>query len=74
LLYRFNDFVLIPTGELRRDPDVAVEPVFDLLEFHSGCERVVGRDDLLAAVWKGRLVSEATLSSRVNSAPRWRQW
>jgi TolB-like protein/Flp pilus assembly protein TadD len=29
---------------------------------------VVSRDDLLAAVWQGRIVSEATLSSRVNSA------
>ena len=31
-------------------------------------ERVVSRDDLMAAVWRGRIVSEATLSSRVNSA------
>jgi TolB-like protein len=29
---------------------------------------VVGRDDLFAAVWKGRIVSEATLGSRINSA------
>ena len=72
MLYRFNDFVLDTNRrELRRGPGlVAVEPqVFDLLEFLIRArERVVSRDDLLAAVWKGRLVSEATLSSRVNSA------
>ena len=72
MLYHFNDFVL-DTGrrELRRgDRLVAVEPqVFDLLEFLiRSRERVVSRDDLLAAVWRGRIVSEATLSSRVNSA------
>ncbi|MDO9714518.1 winged helix-turn-helix domain-containing protein, partial [Paracraurococcus lichenis] len=57
--------------ELRRDNGfVAVEPqVFDLLEFLIRTrDRVVSRDDLLAAVWRGRIVSEATLSSRVNAA------
>jgi TolB-like protein len=40
-----------------------------LLEFLiRGRQRVVSRDDLLAAVWRGCIVSEATLSSRVNSA------
>src|ERR1700752_1512565 len=72
LLYRFNDFVLDTSRrELRRGPGLfAVEPqVFDLLEFLIRArERVVSRADLLAAVWKGLLVSEATLSSRVNSA------
>ena len=72
LIYRFDDFVLDPKRrELRREDGlVAVEPqVFDLLEFLiRGRERVVSRDDLLAAVWHGRIVSEATLSSRVNAA------
>jgi len=31
-------------------------------------DRVVSRDDLLAAVWNGRIVSEATLASRINAA------
>ena len=70
--YHFNDFVLdFSRRELRSgDRLVAVEPqVFDLLEFLIGSrERVVSRDDLMAAVWRGRIVSEATLSSRVNSA------
>jgi TolB-like protein len=72
LIYRSRDFVLdIQRRELRRgDVVVAVEPqVFDLLEFLiRSRDRVVSRDDLLAAVWHGRIVSEATLSSRVNSA------
>ncbi|MBR0801028.1 winged helix-turn-helix domain-containing protein [Bradyrhizobium jicamae] len=70
--YRFNDFVLdSDRRELRRgDALVAVEPqVFDLLEFLIRArDRVVSRDDVLAAVWHGRIVSEATLSSRVNAA------
>ncbi|MCC8938144.1 winged helix-turn-helix domain-containing protein [Bradyrhizobium sp. Arg68] len=70
--YRFNDFTLDPERrELRRGGAlVAVEPqVFDLLEFLIGArDRVVSRDEVLAAVWQGRIVSEATLSSRVNAA------
>src|SRR5689334_7438303 len=57
--------------ELRRGEHlVAVEPqVFDLLKFLiESRDRVVSRDDMFAAVWKGRIVSEATLSSRVNAA------
>jgi DNA-binding winged helix-turn-helix (wHTH) protein/pimeloyl-ACP methyl ester carboxylesterase len=49
---------------------VAVEPqVFDLLEFlidHR--DRVVSRDDLIAGVWDGRIVSESTLATRINAA------
>jgi TolB-like protein len=72
LLYRFNDFVLDTNRrELRRGEQlVAVEPqVFDLLHFLiQSRDRVVSRDDMLAAVWHGRIVSDATLSSRVNAA------
>ena len=72
MLYRFNDFVLdTRRRELRHgNALVAAEPqVFDLLEYliHAR-ERVVSRDDLLAAVWHGRIVSDATLSSRINAA------
>src|SRR5215831_11042127 len=31
-------------------------------------ERVVSQDDLLAAFWKGRIVSESTLRSHINAA------
>lgn len=70
--YLFGTFTLdTARRELRQgDALVAVEPqVFDLLEFLIRArDRVVSRDDLMAGVWRGRIVSEATLSSRVNSA------
>ena len=49
---------------------VHVEPqVFDLLLYLiSNRDRVVTNDDIFAAVWNGRIVSEAALSSRLNSA------
>jgi TolB-like protein/Flp pilus assembly protein TadD len=72
LLFHFSGFVLDTNRrELRcGDSLVAIEPqVFDLLEFLIRArERVVSRDNILAAVWHGRTVSDATLSSRVNSA------
>jgi TolB-like protein/Flp pilus assembly protein TadD len=72
LLYHFNDFVLDDRRrELRRGEDqIPVEPqVFDLLEFLIRArDRVASRDELLDAVWRGRIVSDATLSSRVNAA------
>ena len=72
MLFRFDEFVLdTDRRELRRGTDtVAVEPqVFDVLEFLIRArDKVVSRDDLLAEVWHGRIVSEATLSSRVNAA------
>jgi pimeloyl-ACP methyl ester carboxylesterase/DNA-binding winged helix-turn-helix (wHTH) protein len=51
---------------------VHVEPqVFDLiLHLIRNRERVVSKDDLLANVWGGRIVSESTLSNRINAARR----
>jgi DNA-binding winged helix-turn-helix (wHTH) protein/pimeloyl-ACP methyl ester carboxylesterase len=57
--------------ELRRGPDlVALEPqVFDLLIYLlQNRDRVVSKDDLIASVWQGRIVSESTLTSRINAA------
>jgi DNA-binding winged helix-turn-helix (wHTH) protein len=57
--------------ELRRGPElVAVEPqVFDLLTYLvQNSDRVVSKDDLIAAIWDGRIVSESTLTSRINAA------
>ena len=70
--YRFDDYSLDTNlRELRRGPNlVTVEPqVFDLLEYllrHR--ERVVSKDDLLAGVWRGRIVSESALTTRINAA------
>ena len=57
--------------ELRRGEElVAVEPqVFDLLIYLvQNCDRVVSKDDLIASVWGGRIVSDSTLTSRINAA------
>ena len=47
-----------------------VEPqVFDLLVYLIESRgRVVSKDDLIAAVWGGRIVSDSTLTSRINAA------
>jgi len=72
LRYRFGDFALdTDRRELRRGPDlVAMAPqVFDLLEYLiKNRNRVVSRDDLIAAIWDGRIVSETALSTRINAA------
>ena len=49
---------------------VAVEPqVFDLLVYLvQNRDRVVSKDDLIASVWGGRIVSDSTLTSRINAA------
>ena len=71
-MYRFLDFTLDPKRlELRRaDALVEVEPqVFSLLIcLVENRERVVTKDDLVEAVWNGRIVSEATMSSRISAA------
>jgi len=72
LLYSFEDFSLdTARRELRQGGAlIALQPqVFDLLEYViRNRERVVSKDDLLAAVWHGRIVSESTLSTRINAA------
>src|SRR5215469_4121661 len=49
---------------------VAVEPqVFDLLIYLvENRDRVVSKDDLIASIWNGRVVSDSTLTSRINAA------
>lgn len=72
--FLFGDCILDPTRrELTRAGEaIHVEPqVFDvLLHLIRNRERVVSKDDLLAAVWGGRIVSESTLNSRINTARR----
>ena len=72
LLYLFEDFALdCERRELRRRNELlSVEPqVFDLLQYLiRNRDHVVSKDDILAAVWHGRIVSEATLGSRINAA------
>ena len=72
MLFVFGDYVLdVGRRELRHGSGlVAVEPqVFDLLVYLvQNRDRVVSKDDLLEAVWGGRIVSESTLTSRINAA------
>jgi TolB-like protein len=72
LRYSFEDCVLdTDCRELRRGAAlVAVEPqVFDLLvHLIRQRDRVVTKNDLLATVWQGRIVSESALFNRINAA------
>jgi TolB-like protein len=72
LPYLFEEFVLdADRRELRRGPTlVAVEPqVFDLLvHLVRHRDRVVSKDELLASIWHGRIVSESALFNRINAA------
>src|SRR6516165_9646872 len=72
MLFCFEDYVLdTDRRELRRGrAPVAIQPqVFDLLEYLiSHRERVVTKDDILDAIWGGRIVSESALTTRLNAA------
>lgn len=72
MLYRFDAFELdMAKGELRSHGRVrAVEPqVFALLALlvqHP--DRLVSRDEIIETVWRGRIVSDAAIDSRIKSA------
>ena len=72
--FELEGHVLDPARrELRRSGVVVpMEPqVFDLLLYLvRNRERLVSKDDLIADVWNGRIVSESTLASRINAARR----
>jgi TolB-like protein/cytochrome c-type biogenesis protein CcmH/NrfG len=70
--FLFSDHTLdVELRELTQEGRaVAVEPqVFDLLIYLvENRQRVITKDDLIENIWHGRIVSESTLTSRVNSA------
>ena len=72
MLYFFDGYALdTDRRELRRGEKLLpVEPkVFDLLAYLiDSRERVVSKDDLIAQVWMGRVISESALSSCINAA------
>ncbi|WP_439371141.1 winged helix-turn-helix domain-containing protein [Bradyrhizobium sp. DASA03120] len=74
MTFQFEDFLLDPDRRELRHAEtlVALEPqVFDLLTYLvRNRDRVVTRDNLLDAIWNGRVISESTLTSRINAARR----
>ena len=73
LRYLFADCALdSDRRELRRGEGslVGVEPqVFDLLVYLiCNRERLVSRDDLIASIWQGRIVSESALNAHIHAA------
>jgi len=72
LRYFFEEYAFdTDCRELHRGADVvSVTPqVFDLLAYliHNR-ERVVSKDDVINAIWNGRIVSDAALTTRLNAA------
>ena len=74
LSFRFADFEIdLARQELRRaGANVHIEPqVFDLLvHLVRNRDRIVSKDELFDVIWQGRIVSEATLNSRISAARR----
>jgi TolB-like protein/tetratricopeptide (TPR) repeat protein len=72
LRYLFEEYAFdTDRRELHRGADVvSVAPqVFDLLDYLiRNRERVVSKDDLINAIWNGRIVSDAALTTRLNVA------
>ena len=72
MLYLFEDFELdTDRRELHcATKQIAVEPkVFDLLVcVIRNRQHVVSKEDLIAAVWNGRIVSESALTTCINAA------
>jgi len=71
MLYTFQDYSLdVERRELRRCKElVPVEPqVLDLLQYLiRNRDHVVSKDELIAAIWNGRIISESALSSRITA-------
>jgi TolB-like protein len=72
LRYLFEDFALdVDKRELVRGADaVSISPqALDLLVYLiRNRERVVSKDDLISAIWGGRIITDAALATRLNSA------
>src|SRR4051794_6316186 len=70
--YLFEDYALDTNRRelCRRNEVVPLEPqAFDLLEYLiQNRGRVVSRDDLIASVWAGRIVSDSAVTTRINAA------
>ncbi len=72
MIHQFDEFKIdVERLELWCGSEVcSVEPqVFSLLVYLiENRDRVISKDELMEAVWHGRIVSDATLNSRINAA------
>src|ERR1700733_5993011 len=70
LRYLFEEYVFDTDRRgLRREAEViSIAPqVFDLLDYLiRNREYILSKDDLIRAVWKGRIVSDVALTTRIN--------
>ena len=70
--YFFEDYAFdTDRRELHRSAEVVptAPQVFDLLDYLiRNRERVVSKDDLISAIWNGRIVSDMALTTRLNAA------
>ncbi|WFU56439.1 winged helix-turn-helix domain-containing tetratricopeptide repeat protein [Bradyrhizobium pachyrhizi] len=70
--YLFGEYSFdVDRREVHRGVDVvSVAPqVFDLIDYLiRNRDRVVSKDDLIRAIWNGRIVSDAALTTRLNAA------
>ena len=70
--YLFKEYAFdTDRRELHRGAEVvSIAPqVFDLLDYLiRNRERVVSKDELISAIWNGRVVSDAALTTRLNVA------
>ena len=72
MLFSFEQFVLDTERRELRGPagPISLEPqVFDFLVYLiRNRDRVVSKDDIITAIWSGRVVSESVLTTRLNAA------
>ena len=72
LRYFFEDYSFdTERRELQRGPEIVpiTRQVFALLDYLiRNRDRVVSKDDLINAIWNGRIVSDAALTTRLNAA------
>ena len=72
LRYSFEDYVLdTERCELQRGPEIVptTRQVFALLDYLiRNRDRVVSKDDLVATIWDGRVVSDGAVTTRLNAA------
>ena len=72
MIYRFGEYEIdTDKFELRQSgTSVHIEPlIFDLLvHLAKNPNRIITRDELVEVIWKGRIISEATISTSIKQA------